>query len=185
MMQLSWCETMDRLTYLFKQYDTILGWYKQAEAKSTILHAINGLLVGVLNGLVFVGVDKVSGLRHFYGGLIWILLTLTAFCVVGSYLFMLKAVWARHHGKEPPLSNSEKLWFFGHIAELSRETYKQQLDPFDPAKIEATMLAQNQILAHNVVTKFDALNSAISLTIVAIILFFGLGLAYASAILVG
>jgi hypothetical protein len=35
-------ETLDRLTYLFKQYENILGWYRQAESKATLLHAING-----------------------------------------------------------------------------------------------------------------------------------------------
>ena len=28
---------MDRLTYLFKQYDNILGWYQKAESKGTLL----------------------------------------------------------------------------------------------------------------------------------------------------
>ncbi len=56
-------ENMDRLTYLFKQYDNILDWYKQAESKSTFLHAVNGILVGALNGLVFVGADKVKDIN--------------------------------------------------------------------------------------------------------------------------
>ncbi len=173
---------MDRLTYLFKQYDNILDWYKQAESKSAFLHAVNGILVGALNGLVFVGVDKVHDLRLFYTNLIWTLLLLTAVCLVASYLFMLKSVWARHHGQEPELTDKEKLWFFGHIGTMTRETYKQGLYPFFEENIEATMLAQNHILSRNVTTKFDALNWAISLTIISLVLFLVLGAVYASAV---
>ena len=169
-------EPLTRITYLFKQYDNILGWYHQAESKGTLLHAINGVLVTALNGLVFLKGGQAE-MRHSPGMLA--LLALSAVCVVGSYLFMLKAVWARHHGREPPLMDKEKLWFFGHVASLPRETYKRLLDPFVEADIEATMLAQNHILARNVTTKFNALNWAISLTIAAIIAFFLMGLVYA------
>jgi len=169
-------EPLTRITYLFKQYDNILGWYHQAESKGTLLHAINGVLVTAVNGLVFLKGGQAE-MRHSPGMLA--LLALSAVCVVGSYLFMLKAVWARHHGREPPLMDKEKLWFFGHVASLPRETYKRLLDPFVEADIEATMLAQNHILARNVTTKFNALNWAISLTIAAIIAFFLMGLVYA------
>jgi hypothetical protein len=172
---------MSQLEYLFKQYETILGWYRQAESKGTLLHAINGALVAALNGLVFVGAEKFKNLHVTYAQGIKTLLILTSVCVVASYLFMLKAVWARHHLREPPLSDKEKLWFFGHVAAMPRETYRRLLDPFVEADVIATMLAQNHILSRNVATKFDALNRAISLTIAAIVLFFILGMVYASA----
>lgn len=86
------------------------------------------------------------------------------------------------HRREPPLTDKEKLWFFGHVAAMPRETYKSLLDPFDERDVVATMLAQNHILSRNVRTKFDALNWAISLTIAAIVLFFVLGMVYALAV---
>jgi hypothetical protein len=115
-------------------------------------------------------------------GCIKVLLVITAVCVVGSYLFMLKAVWARHHDHGPPLPDKEKLWFFGHVGSMTRENYGRLLNPFVEADIEATMLAQNHILSRNVATKYDALNYAITLTIVAIILFFVLGIVYAATV---
>jgi hypothetical protein len=176
---------MSQLEYLFKQYETVLGWYRQAESKGTLLHAINGALVAALNGLVFVGAEKLKNVHVTYNQSIKTLLILTSVCVVASYLFMLKAVWARHHGREPALSDKEKLWFFGHVAAMSRETYKRLLDPFVEADVVATMLSKNHILSQNVATKFDALNWAISLTIAAIVLFFILGMVYASAVIGG
>ena len=174
---------MRQLDYLFKQYDNILGWYRQAESKTTLLHAIYGALVAGFSGLVFVSPERFNGLNVEYSKVIQVLLMLAAICVVLSYLFMLKAVWARHHGSEPVLNDKEKLWFFGHVAAMPRETYKRLLEPFSEANIEATMLAQNYILSRNVSTKFNALNWAISLTIAAIILFFIMGVVYAQALI--
>jgi hypothetical protein len=173
---------MSQLEFLFKQHETILSWYYQAESKGTLLHAINGALVAALNGLVFVGADKFREVHVTYGQGLKVLLVLTSVCVVASYLFMLKAVWARHHGRQPPLTDRQKLWFFGHVAAIPRETYERLLDPFDEHDIVVTMLAQNHILSRNVATKFDALNWAISLTIAGIVLFFILGMVYALAV---
>jgi hypothetical protein len=170
---------MDKLTYLFKQYDDILGWYHQAESKSTLLHAINGLLVGALNVLVFVGVNRPNE-RLIYSSALYVLLALTGGCVVSSYLFMLKAVWARHHGGALDLSDREKVWFFGHVGAVQLGNYKKLLDPFNVNDIEATMIAENHILARNVTTKFDALNYATSLTTAAVVLFFIVGIVYAT-----
>ncbi|MDP2619113.1 MAG: DUF5706 domain-containing protein [Hyphomicrobiales bacterium] len=175
---------MERVDYLFKQYENILDWYKQAESKSTLLHTINGLLVGAVNGLVFVGADKVKAVRAFHTDLMWGLLLFVAVCVICSYLCMLRAVWARHRGAEPSLSDKEKLWFFGHVGQMPAETYKQLLSPFNIDDIEATMLAQNHILSRNVAIKFDALNWAISLTITALVVFFVLGVVYTSAVFI-
>ncbi len=174
---------MGQLDYLFKQYDNILGWYRQAESKATLLHAINGALVAGISGLVFVNPERFNGLTVEYGKAIQVLLMLAAICVVLSYLFMLRAVWARHHGSEPVLEDRERLWFFGHVAAMPRETYKRLLKPFSEADIEATMIEQNHILSRNVTTKFSALNWAISLTIAAIILFFIMGVVYAQALI--
>mgnify|MGYP001593191701 CR=1 FL=1 len=176
-------EQPDLLSYLFKQHDSILGWYRQAESKATLLHAINGALVAGLSGLVFVSPERFNSLTVEYSKAIQVLLMLAAICVVLSYLFMLKAVWARHHGSEPVLEDKERLWFFGHVAAMPRETYKRLLESFSEANIEATMLAQNHILSRNVSTKFNALNWAISLTIAAIILFFIMGVVYAQALI--
>jgi Family of unknown function (DUF5706) len=148
---------------------------------NTLLHTINGLLVGAINALVFAGKSQLHELGSVYSTAIFALLGLTGTCLVASYLFMLKAVWARHHGGDAELSTREKLWFFAHVGAIPLATYKQLLDPFNQADIEATMFAQNHILSRNVATKFDAWNTATSLTIAAVVLFFLLGIVYAAA----
>lgn len=176
-------KTMTRLEYLFNQYGNILDWYKQAETKSSFLVTVNTLVVGVVNGLVFVGVDKVSHVKNIYSVAIWILLSMCGLSLVGSYLFILRAVWARHHREaEKNLTDKEKLWFFGHLASMSRDQHKTLLNQFSEEHLEATMSAQNFILSHNVNTKYNSLNFAISLTIISVILLFALGIAYAIAV---
>jgi hypothetical protein len=176
-------KTMTRLEYLFNQYGNILDWYKQAETKSSFLVTVNTLVVGVVNGLVFVGVDKVSHVKNIYSVAIWILLSMCGLSLVGSYLFILRAVWARHHREAAKnLTDKEKLWFFGHLASMSRDQHKTLLNQFSEEHLEATMSAQNFILSHNVNTKYNSLNFAISLTIISVILLFALGIAYAIAV---
>jgi len=173
---------MTRLEFLFSQHGNILDWYKQSETKSSFLVTINTLVVGVVNALVFVGVDKVALVKNVYGFSVWSLLALCGLALVASYLFILKAVRARHRGEVINLSDREKFWFFGHIASMSQDEHKKLMGQWSEENLEATMSAQNFILSKNVSIKFDSLNRAISLTIVSLILLFGLGIAYAIAV---
>jgi len=175
---------MTRIEYIFSQYANILDWYKQSESKSNFLVTVNTLVVGVVNGLVFVGADKIIHAKNLYAGsnYVWLLAGLCGLSLVGSYLFILRAVWARHRGEVIELADKEKLWFFGHVASMSRDQHKKLVAGWSKANMEATMVAQNYILSRNVKTKYDSLNVAISLTIVALILLFCLGIAYAVAV---
>jgi len=152
---------MTRLEYLFSQYESILGWYKQAEDKSKFLVTINTIVAGVVNGLVFVAADKAASVRAVLRPpLLWVLLLATA-TWIGSCIFILRAVWARYHGKEPQLKEAERLWFFGHIAGMTREEHQAAVQTWTEEQMQATMTAQNHVLAGNVRKKFDALNWAI------------------------
>jgi|RhiMethySRZTD1v2_1073278.scaffolds.fasta_scaffold320906_2 hypothetical protein len=174
--------TMTRLDFLFQQYGNILDWYKQSETKSSFLVTINTLVVGVVNALVFVGVDKVAKVKGVYSLSVWSLLALCGLALIASYLFILTAVWARHRGEVIKLSDHEKFWFFGHLASMSQDEYKKLMTQWSKPHLEATMSAQNFILSRNVRVKFDSLNRAISLTIISLILLFALGIAYAIAV---
>ena len=169
---------MTKLDYLFKQYENILGWYKQAEEKAKFLVTINTLVVGVVNGLVFIGADKIRNVRSFYTMPIWFLLTLSGIMLVGSYIFVLRAIWPRHHVRVRSIESSERLWFFGDIASFTKEEHKKAVDGWTEQNMEATMLNQNYILSKNVWIKHESLNWAIALTIFAIIFLFALGVAY-------
>jgi hypothetical protein len=174
-------EDMNRPEFLGKQYENILGWYRQAEDKSKFLVTINTFAGGLVNALLLVASNKVARVGALYSFSIWGLLLLTAIALVASFIFILIAVYARHRGSEPELNSNEKLWFFGHIAEMTREDYQARMRNCSAADIEATMTAQNHILAGNVKTKFDALNRAMALTIATLILLFLLGVACAMA----
>jgi len=57
---------MTKLDYLFKHYENLLDWYKQSEEKGKFLVTLNTLVVGVVNGLVFIGADKVRAVGLLY-----------------------------------------------------------------------------------------------------------------------
>jgi len=73
------------------------------------------------------------------------------------------------------------MWFFGDLASMKRQDYKAALTDWSEQDLVDTMIAQNHILSVNVWTKHQALNRAITLTIVALVLLFGLGIAYGTA----
>jgi hypothetical protein len=77
---------MTRLDYLFKQYQNVLGWYKQSEEKAKFLVTLNTVVVGVVNGLVFVGAAKVREVGLVYTIPIWVLLALSGVALIGSYV---------------------------------------------------------------------------------------------------
>ncbi|MCK9293914.1 MAG: DUF5706 domain-containing protein [Desulfobulbaceae bacterium] len=173
---------MTKLEYLFKQFETILGWYKQSEEKAKFLVGLNTLVVGVVNGLVFVGADEMRAARDVYSMPIWLLLGLSGAALVASYLFVLRAMWPRHHARDLSLQTSEKFWFFGDIAAMSREEHRTAMANWTEQDLENTMVAQNYILSKNVWVKHESLNRAIALTIIALVLLFALGLAYSIAV---
>lgn len=169
---------MTKLEYLLKQYETILGWYKQSEEKAKFLVGLNTLVVGVVNGLVFIGADKMQAARNVYSISIWLLLSLSGIALVSSYLFILRAMWPRHHVRDLSLRVIEKLWFFGDIAAMSKKEHCDAITHWTEQDFEQTMVAQNYILSRNVWIKHEALNWAITLTIIALVLLFALGIAY-------
>jgi hypothetical protein len=172
---------MSRLEYLKQQYEAILDWYKQSEEKAQFLVTINTVIAGIVNGLVFLAPEELTRASAVYTAPVWILLILSGLTLIGSCVFILRAVWARHRGPSPALKPTERLWFFGDIAAMTREEHHALVREWSEEQMEATMTAQNHILAGNVRRKFDALNMAISLTIASLILLFALGFAYAGS----
>ena len=173
---------MTKLDYLLGQYENILGWYKQSEEKAKFLVTLNTFVVGVVNGLVFVGAEKVRSAQLHYTMPIWLLLAVSGVALIGSYLFILRAMWPRHHSLDASLKVSERLWFFGDIASLTKQDYSAAVADWTEQDLEATMINQNHILSTNVWIKHEALNWAIAFTIVALIFLFGLGVAYGFAV---
>jgi len=173
---------MTRLEYLLAQYENIVGWYKQSEEKAKFLVTLNTLVIGVVNGLVFIGADKVKVVRLLYTIPIWLLLAISGIALLGSYLFILRAMWPRHHTRDVALNASERIWFFGDVASLTRQGFEAEIADWSEQKLEATLTVQNHILSNNVWLKHEALNWAIAFTIVALMLLFVLGIAYGIAV---
>ena len=173
---------MTKLEYLLKQYENVLGWYKQSEDKAKFLVTLNTLVVGVVNGLVFIGADKVKAVRPLYTVPVWVLLALSGIALLGSYFFILRAMWPRHHSRDAALKASERIWFFGDVASMTRQEYRAAIVDWTDKDLEATLIVQNHILSNNVWIKHEALNWAIAFTIAALMLLFGLGVAYGIAV---
>lgn len=176
---------MTRLEYLFRQYDTLLGWYRQSEDKARFLVTLNTLVVGAVNGLVFVGADHLQAVRSSYSTALWLTLGACGAALLGSYLYVLRAMWPRHHAGEASMTPDERLWFFGDIAGMSRETHREAMAGWSEARLETTLVAQNHTLSRNVWIKHEALNIAIALSILAYILLFALGFLYAITVVGG
>lgn len=172
---------MTRLEYLNRQYDVILGWYKQSEEKARFLVTINTVIAGIVNGLVFLAPEKLTQAKAVYTAPVCILLILSSVALIGSCVFILRAVWARHRGWSATLKPTERLWFFGDIAAMTREEHEKLVRDWSEEQMEATMTVQNHILAGNARKKFDALNVAISLTVASLMLLFALGFAYTAS----
>lgn len=170
-----------KLEYLNRQYGVFFDWYKQSEQKATFLVTINTFVAGVINGLVFLAPEKLTQAKAAYTAPVWMLLTFSGIASVGSLIFILRSVWARHRGSAPKLEPTQKLWFFGDLAKMGREDHQKLIKAMSEKHMEDTMTAQNYLLACNVQKKFDALNIAISLTVVSLILLFALGFAYAGS----
>jgi hypothetical protein len=173
---------MTRLDYLFKQHESIIGWYKQSEEKAKFLVSLNTLAVGVVNGLVFLGADKIKSARLLYTAPIWLLLALSGMALISSYLLTLRAMWPRHYWRDASLKRSQRMWFFGDVASMSREDFAATMAEWSEQDLEQTLVAQNRILSKSVWTKHESLNWAIAFTIVALMLLFGLGVAYGIAV---
>src|SRR5262245_61032605 len=166
---------MSKLEYLLKQYENFLGWYRQSEEKAKFLVSINTLVVGVVNGLVFIGADKVRNVQPLYTWPIWLLLGVSGISLVSSYLFVLHSMWPRQRLRESSAELSERLWFFGDIADMTKRQHAAAMAEWTDAGLERSLIAQNHALAGSVLTKHESLNWAIACTIGALIALFALG----------
>jgi hypothetical protein len=163
-----------------------LTWYKQSEDKAKFLVTINTVVVGVVNGLVFVNGSKTQGVAGLLVGRVGILLFALGISLLLSFACVLRAVWARHHVLDKSRPNVERLWFFGDIAGMSHAQHANAIadltDDNFPKHLEAMLVSQSHIFATNVWHKHQALNWAIVFTIIAVGLLFVLGVGYASVL---
>ena len=110
------------------------------------------------------------------------MLALSGIALLRSFLFILRAMWTRHHSRDTALKDSERLWFFGDVASMSRADFRATISEWSEQDLEASMTVQNHILSRNVWVKHEALNWAVAFTIVALMLLFALGVAYGIAV---
>jgi Family of unknown function (DUF5706) len=173
---------MTKIEYLFKQFETIHEWYKRAEDKAGSLIGLNTLVLGAVNGLVFVGAGEIRAAKDVYTPLIGGLLALAGLALVASYLQVLRAVRSRHDPGRIATEPVERLWFFGDIAAMSREQHREAMAGWDERSLERSLLSQIHILSRNVAIKHTALNRAVACTVIALLSLLALGIAYGVAV---
>jgi hypothetical protein len=170
---------MTKIEFLFRQLDATVAWYKQAEDRGKFLIGLNALLVGVLDALIFVGTERIQAVRTAYTTPIWVLLGLVAAGLVASYSFIFFAMWPRHRSHDRATRPSEKLWFFGDVAQMTKGEHREAMATWDDDAVVETLVSQNHILSSNVWAKHQALSWAMALTIATLVGVFALGVAYA------
>ena len=170
---------MTKLEYLFAQLNTSLDWYKSCEEKAKYLVGLNTVIVGGVNSLVFVGAERTHATHAFYADVLVILLALAGIALVGSFVFVLRSLWPRHHARIQGLNIMERLWFFGDIASMTPTEHRAAMDRWTEKDLENTMVVQNYILSTNVWRKHQALNRAIALTIGVLVLLLVIGVVHA------
>jgi len=174
---------MNTIDFLFRQVDTTLAWYKQAEDKAKFLVTINTAVAGTVSGLVFVSSGKSQAAGRLSG--CWVSTTLLALGIslLLSFICILRAVWARHSKIDKTLPNVRKLWFFGDVASMSKPHHAQAVgeltDETFSSHLEAMLVSQSYIFSTNVWYKHQALNWAIVFTIAAVGLLFVFCVSYA------
>ena len=179
--------TVTKIDFLLRQVDSTLAWYKQSEDKAKFLVTINTAVVGVAtSGLVFVSSDNAQAAGQLLAGRVGAFLLVLSISLLLSFMFILRAVWARHQTLDRSLPDIRRLWFFGDVAGMSRQQHSQAIGELTeqslPSHLEAMLASQSHVLATNVWRKHKALNWAIVFTVVSIGLLFVLGVAYASVI---
>ena len=177
---------MTKTDFLLRQVDSTLTWYKHSEDKAKFLVAINTAVVGVVSSLVFVSSDKAQVAGKILSSRVGPLLLVLGLSLLLSFMCILRAVWARHGILDRSLPDVRRLWFFGDVAEMSRQRYADAVGELTeqslPSHLEAMLVSQSYIFSKNVLRKHQALNWAIVFTIMAVALLFVLGVVYADSI---
>lgn len=173
---------MTRLEYLLRQSEAVGEWYRRAEDKARFVIGLDTVLLGVVNGLVFVGAEEARALRGSFAPLVGILLVLAGAALAASCLLVLQAVRSRHEARDAEASPMERMWFFGDIAAMSRAQHREAMAAWDEAGFERSLISQNHVLSRHVAAKYVAVNRAAACSIVALLLLFALGLVYGWAV---
>jgi hypothetical protein len=177
---------MTKIEFLKAQLGDTLDWYTRSEEKAKFLLSVDTAVVSVCTGLIFVGADDAAFVAAFLRGpMLWLLLAL-GLTVVLSFAGILDVLWARQATRDTNAPQADRLWFFGDIAEMSRERHATAIVALSDAtlstRLEAMLISQCHTLSVNVVRKHRALNWAISSTMAAVVLLFALAATYALAL---
>lgn len=172
---------MTRLEYLLRQSEAVGEWYRRAEDKARFVIGLDTVLLGVVNGLVFVGAEEARAARVVRaagrypagarrsraGGLLPTGAAGGAFASRGPRRRGLAdgadVVLRRYRGDEPRAASR------GH-------------GRLDEAGFERSLISQNHVLSRHVAAKYVAVNRAAACGIVALLLLFALGLVYGWAV---
>jgi hypothetical protein len=176
---------MTRLEYLLHQFETVSEWYRRAENKARFAIGLDTVLLGVVNGLVFVGADEARAPRGAFAPLVGALLVLAGGALAASCLLVLQAVRSRHGVRDAEAPPAERIWFFGDIAEMSRAQHREIMAAWNEAGFGQSLISQIHVLSRNVTAKYVAVNLATAFSVAALLRLFALGLIYGWAVATG
>ena len=168
---------MTKLDYLFKQYENVLYWQQHAQQLSRFVLAINTAIVGIFNGLYFAGNGKLAEKITIDNPLAIALLALCSLALIASFLFFFRSIWAKHNKGPEQLDTNEKLWFFGHVASMSKDSFFEALKEWSEEDAISSLQSQIHIVSGNLRSRFTNVNISFTCTGIALVSLFFIGIA--------
>jgi hypothetical protein len=182
------------LAYSRRAFENVSDWYKNADAKAQVLLTLDGALVSLLAGSVFVKADDLREVLCRFGAETW------AFSA-GMVLALLGSVYAALTSIHPRLKDPRELmdhlddivrddegrlkqkpettWFFGHIAHLKdRKRFQNRMREVTEADEVAALSSQIFLLSRNVLQKHLWVNRGFLLIAVALTLLLAAAVSY-------
>jgi hypothetical protein len=83
------------IEYTRSLYDDVVYWYRNADTKAQILLTLIGVFIGFLTSTVFVKVDDLKDITHYFDKIIWFTLSIMATTVTLSVFAALACLWSR------------------------------------------------------------------------------------------
>jgi len=174
------------LEYARRLFESVTGWYENADRKAQVLLGIDGAFLAFLTSSAFGKPDEVTKLVKVFGLHTWILLILMCGTFTMSIISAICCLWSRVYSKsrldewwkqlgiekhKAETYRPEVMWFFQLVTELDKDHFTDRLLVVDQ-QFEARVLASQIFeLSRNVLRKHRWLNWGFTLAGTSLVLF--------------
>lgn len=170
--------TDDQYNYLVKVYENVLGWFHNADNKAQLILTLNGLIVSIFTGQVFLGDRVATESVRTSSVLTKLLLAGAATATAAGVLAAMLCLWSRlgesriRHllaqldvdPNDPQTYQPAIAWWFGAIAQLRPKEFSSMIAASDTAFRRDALASQISILSRHVLRKYRWVNRAWALT---------------------